>query len=111
MKYCTRTYRIDVWASQVNVRDPVGFHGGLWPARWGRVVGHVGPGRVLAGCQTWTYPRLGEVRYGPYKNSWWMWVIVGSGTRSRPLYAGYISDVFVRGGSNNRPVPGIPYCG
>ena len=110
-RYCTKVFPIHVWASQVNVRDPVVFHGGDWPGRWGRILGHVGRGTVHAGCQAWTYPQIGEVHYGPYRNNWWMWVIMGNGTRAHPLYAGYISDVFVSGGHNNGPVAGIPYCG
>ena len=67
------------------------FHGGEWPARWGHILGQIGPENVLVGCQAWIYPQIAEVHFGPYSNDRWMCVIVGNGTRVHPLYAAYIS--------------------
>ncbi|KAA6212259.1 hypothetical protein CP973_22740 [Streptomyces albofaciens JCM 4342] len=89
----TRDVTAYVWAGKVNVR---------WgPNVWQPALGQVGPGNVSARCQT----PGDQVTYGRYTNYWWALITIpGSGEM------GYISDVFIRGGNNNEPVPGVPIC-
>ncbi|QEU94170.1 hypothetical protein [Streptomyces kanamyceticus] len=79
---------VNVWASDVNT------HSG--PHTTDPVTGQVGPGTVEAVCQA----AGGSVSYGSYYNFWWAQLDDGS----------WISDVFISGGNNDEPVPGIPYC-
>ncbi|MFF3334066.1 hypothetical protein ACFYWX_31695 [Streptomyces sp. NPDC002888] len=57
--------------------------------------------RVQAYCQM-DGGAQGRVTDGPYTNTYWVQII----TPGRTL--GWISAVFVSGGSNNSPVPGAP---
>ena len=43
----------------------------------------------------------GTVTDGRYQNNWWVEVIAGR-------YVGWVNAVYVRGGGNNQPVPGVP---
>ncbi|MEV0114460.1 hypothetical protein AB0H77_14585 [Streptomyces sp. NPDC050844] len=79
---------VNVWASDVNT------HSG--PHTTDPVTGQVGPGTVDAVCQA----PGGSVSYGSYYNYWWAQLDDGS----------WVSDVFISGGNNDEPVPGIPYC-
>ncbi|KOT88542.1 hypothetical protein ADK86_32185 [Streptomyces sp. NRRL F-5755] len=86
----TRNVTAYVWASNVNVRYA--------PYLSERVLGKVGPGNVSAHCQN-----TGEqVTYGRYTNHWWTYITAHGG--------GWINNVFIRGGNNNEPVPGIGIC-
>lgn len=78
---------VNVWASDVNVHTD--------PYTTAPVTGQVGPGTVDAVCQA----PGGSVSYGQYYNYWWTLVD-----------GGWISDVFISGGANDEPVPGIPFC-
>ncbi|MFE0098719.1 hypothetical protein [Streptomyces sp. NPDC059009] len=79
---------VNVWASDVNTHAD--------PYTTSPVTGQVGPGTVEAVCQA----PGGSVSYGEYYNYWWAQLDNGS----------WISDIFISGGNNDEPVPGIPYC-
>jgi hypothetical protein len=83
-----------VWASDVRV------HTG--PHLWNTVIGECGPSWVHADCQL----QGDEVVYGAYRNNWWVFAETHVGN----FYNGYISGVFIPGGSNDSPLPGIPLC-
>lgn len=83
-----------IWASSVRV------HTG--PSSSNTAIGECGPSWVHAYCQL----QGGEVVYGAYRNDWWIYADTQLGSFTN----GYISDVFVSGGSNDAPVPGIPVC-
>ncbi|WP_330291058.1 hypothetical protein [Streptomyces sp. NBC_00576] len=84
-----------VWASDVRVRTCQSTSCDLATTeRLTRVT-------VKAYCQVDNGER-GRVTDGPYTNTYWVQVI----TPQRTL--GWISAVFVGGGSNNSPVPGAP---
>lgn len=84
-----------VWASDVRVRTCQSTSCDLATTeRLTRVT-------VQAYCQVDAGER-GRVTDGPYTNTYWVQVI----TPGRTL--GWISAVFVSGGSNNSPVPGAP---
>lgn len=84
-----------VWASDVRVRTCQSTSCDLATTeRLTRV-------RVQAYCQM-DGGADGRVTDGPYTNTYWVQVI----TPGRTL--GWISAVFVSGGSNNAPVPGAP---
>ncbi|MEE1927528.1 hypothetical protein V1J52_04885 [Streptomyces sp. TRM 70351] len=89
---CRYAYCVDIWASNVNVRScpevssrcqPVGFQ--------------VSREQVGAYCQALG----GYVRDGQYENRYWVHILTGRGS-------GWVSAVYVRGGSNNSGIPGIP---
>ncbi|MEV0373231.1 hypothetical protein AB0I10_25985 [Streptomyces sp. NPDC050636] len=79
---------VNVWASDVNTHAD--------PYTTSPVTGQAGPGTVEAVCQA----PGGSVSYGEYYNYWWTQLDNGS----------WISDIFISGGNNDEPVPGIPYC-
>ncbi|MER5216674.1 hypothetical protein ABT063_40625 [Streptomyces sp. NPDC002838] len=84
-----------VWASDVRVRTCQSTSCDLATTeRLTRV-------RVQAYCQLDAGER-GRVTDGPYTNTYWVQII----TPRRTL--GWISAVYVSGGSNNSPVPGAP---
>ncbi|WP_105969508.1 hypothetical protein [Streptomyces geranii] len=86
---------VHVWASDVRVRTCQSTTCDLATTeRLTRVT-------VQAYCQVNAGER-GRVTDGPYTNTYWVQVI----TPGRTL--GWISAVFVSGGSNNSPVPGAP---
>ncbi|MFJ4468061.1 hypothetical protein ACIP2X_11385 [Streptomyces sp. NPDC089424] len=85
-----------VWASDVRVRNCQSTTCDLATTeRLTRV-------RVSAYCQV-DNGAEGRVTDGPYTNTYWVQVIT---PRTRTL--GWISAVYVSGGSNNSPVPGAP---
>lgn len=79
---------VNVWASDVNTHAD--------PYTTSPVTGQVGPGTIEAVCQA----TGGSVSYGEHYNYWWAQLDDGS----------WISDIFISGGKNDEPVPGIPYC-
>ncbi|GAA3901533.1 hypothetical protein GCM10023084_62470 [Streptomyces lacrimifluminis] len=81
-----------VWATGVNVRACPEVSAAC-PAIAGA---QIGKRWVTAFCQ-----RQGtQVVDGPYRNNWWVQVNAGG-----PV--GWISAVYVRGGDNDQPVPGL----
>jgi eukaryotic-like serine/threonine-protein kinase len=83
-----------IWASAVRV------HTG--PSESNTAIGECGPSWVHAYCQL----QGGEVVDGAYRNNWWIY----ADTRLGGFVNGYISGVFVSGGGNDAPVPGVPVC-
>ncbi|MFF8401597.1 hypothetical protein ACF1AB_05165 [Streptomyces sp. NPDC014846] len=82
-----------VWATGVNVRACPQVSSACPPISHAQI----GKRWVTAFCQ-----RTGsEVTDGPYRNDWWVQVDAGG-----PI--GWISAVYVRGGANDEPVPGLP---
>ncbi|WP_175409517.1 hypothetical protein [Streptomyces sp. TRM64462] len=86
---------VHVWASDVRVRNCQSTSCEL--ATTERLTNV----RVKAYCQIDAGER-GRVTDGPYTNTYWVQII----TPGRRL--GWISAVYVSGGSNNGPVPGAP---
>ncbi|MER0450022.1 hypothetical protein ABR738_36695 [Streptomyces sp. Edi4] len=84
--------QVYVWATGVNVRECAGTSASCPP------IGHAQIGKrwVTAYCQR----QSTEVVDGPYRNNWWVQVNAGG-----PI--GWISAVYVRGGDNDQPVPGL----
>jgi hypothetical protein len=83
-----------VWASGVRVRTH--------PSLSATAIGECGPSWVHVDCQT----PGDEVVDGSYRNNWWVFAESHVGN----FYNGYISAVFIAGGSNDAPLPGIPTC-
>ncbi|WP_432168972.1 hypothetical protein [Streptomyces sp. 1222.5] len=82
-----------VWATGVNVRACPQVSSACPPISHAQI----GKRWVTAFCQ-----RTGsEVTDGPYRNNWWVQADAGG-----PI--GWISAVYVRGGGNDEPVPGLP---
>jgi hypothetical protein len=79
---------VNVWATRVNV------HAG--PHVTDPVTEHAGTGPVFARCQA----PGGSVSYGEHYNFWWTQLADG----------GWISDVFITGGGDDEPLPGVPNC-
>ncbi|MFF3735887.1 hypothetical protein [Streptomyces sp. NPDC002566] len=92
------TGSVYVWASDVRVRSCQSTSCSL---ATDEVLTRV---RVQAYCQVGN-GAAGRVTDGPYTNTYWVQVI----TPGRTL--GWISAVYVSGGSNNSPVPGAPVDG
>ncbi|MGW1541922.1 hypothetical protein ACWCPM_17110 [Streptomyces sp. NPDC002309] len=85
-----QTTQVYVWATGVNMRGCAEFS---CPPYSGIKVGRM---YVTAYCQS-----TGDtVKDGPYENNYWVQVDAG-GPR------GWISAVYVRGGSNYAPIPGV----
>ncbi|MEW1550653.1 hypothetical protein [Streptomyces tsukubensis] len=86
-----RTTPVYVWASDVNMRT-------CSSVSCPKLGDHIRITRmtVNAHCQE----RGDTVRDGPYVNDWWLKVEAGG-----PV--GWISGVFVRGGNNWEPIPGV----
>ncbi|MFJ6742719.1 hypothetical protein ACIQOU_27985 [Streptomyces sp. NPDC091279] len=87
------SYQVYVWATDVNLRPCPQVSSACAPnggARLGRQY-------VVAYCQALG----GRVVDGPYENAYWVEVAVNG-------QVGWISAVYVRGGDNNQPIPGIP---
>ncbi|MFJ9817354.1 hypothetical protein ACIRU3_19170 [Streptomyces sp. NPDC101151] len=85
-----------VWATGVNVRACPQVSAECPPISGAQI----GRRWVTAFCQR----TGGEVTDGPYRNNWWVQVNAGG-----PI--GWISAVYVRGGDNDEPVPGVPTDG
>lgn len=82
-----------VWATGVNVRVCPEVSAACPPISGAQI----GKRWVTAFCQ-----RTGsEVADGPYRNNWWVQVDAGG-----PI--GWVSAVYVRGGNNDEPIPGLP---
>ncbi|WP_066925789.1 hypothetical protein [Streptomyces sp. NBRC 110611] len=77
-----------LWATDVNAR--------YGPARKYKIRTRHLSGNHRATCQV----KGGTVVYGKYKNNWWTYL----------PNKGWVSDVFLKGGDNWKPVPGIPRC-
>lgn len=88
----TSAYEVYVWATGVNLRQCPQVSQACRPTgvRLGREY-------VAAYCQAVG----GRVVDGPYENDYWVEVAAHG-------QVGWISAVYVRGGDNNQPVPGIP---
>jgi hypothetical protein len=84
-------YRHYVWANDVNVRNCAWLSCNV-----GAVINH---GYYWFVCQK----KAGTVYYLSYANDWWAEVDLG-------WYRGWVSDIFLSGGSNWSRVPGIPVC-
>lgn len=89
----TTDAQLYVWATGVNVRECAGVSAACPPIKYAQI----GKRWVTAFCQR----RSSEVVDGPYRNNWWVQVNAGG-----PI--GWISAVYVRGGDNDQPVPGLP---
>ncbi|MYR58092.1 hypothetical protein GTY54_18265 [Streptomyces sp. SID625] len=88
----TSDAQLYVWATGVNVRECAGVSAGCPPIKYAQI----GKRWVTAYCQR----QSSEVVDGPYRNNWWVQVNAGG-----PI--GWISAVYVRGGDNDQPVPGL----
>jgi hypothetical protein len=89
--YGQANYKHYVWADGVNVRNCP------WLAcNVGTKINH---GYYWFACQK----KAGTVYYLGYANNWWALVDLG-------FYRGWVSDIFLSGGSNWSRVPGIPVC-
>ncbi|MFJ9774448.1 hypothetical protein ACIRVF_24965 [Kitasatospora sp. NPDC101157] len=88
----TADARLYVWATNVNVRACAGTSASCPPIEGAQI----GRRWVTAFCQR----QSTEVVDGPYRNDWWVQVDAGG-----PV--GWISAVYVRGGDNDQPVPGL----
>ncbi|WP_051836160.1 hypothetical protein [Streptomyces sp. NRRL WC-3742] len=86
------TTTVHVWASQVRVRDCLAVTCRLATQE------QVSNTNVQAFCQRWG----GAVTDGPYYNHYWVEIITPQHT------LGWISAVYVSGGSNDGPIPGVP---
>ncbi|MFE6867300.1 peptidase M23 [Kitasatospora sp. NPDC057692] len=92
----TSSTQVYVWATDVNVRACAGVSASCPPIG----LAQIGQRWVTAFCQV----RSTEVVDGPYYNNWWVKVDAGG-----PV--GWISAVYVRGGDNDQPVPGVSTSG
>jgi hypothetical protein len=88
----TSDAQLYVWATGVNVRDCPEVSAACPPIQGAQI----GKRWVTAFCQQ----QGTEVVDGPYRNNWWVQVDAGG-----PI--GWISAVYVRGGDNDQPVPGL----
>ncbi|MFE9370552.1 hypothetical protein ACFYM2_12370 [Streptomyces sp. NPDC006711] len=87
-----KTSTVHIWASQVRVRECSNTSCGL--ASQERLTNV----NVQAFCQRWD----GRVADGPYYNHYWVEIVTPGG------WLGWVSAVYVSGGSNDGPVPGVP---
>ncbi|MFE6867302.1 hypothetical protein ACFVFS_12125 [Kitasatospora sp. NPDC057692] len=88
----TSSYEVYVWATDVNLRPCPQLSDACRPT--GVRLGHE---YVATYCQA-----LGDRAVdGPYANAYWVEVAARG-------QVGWISAVYVRGGDNDQPVPGIP---
>ncbi|MDX3453162.1 peptidase M23 [Streptomyces sp. ME02-8801-2C] len=88
----TADAQVYVWATGVNVRACPETSAACPPISGAQI----GRRYVTAFCQ-----RQGSaVVDGPYRNNWWVQVNAGG-----PI--GWISAVYIRGGDNDQPVPGL----
>ncbi|MER6334464.1 hypothetical protein ABT298_35265 [Streptomyces sp. NPDC001034] len=83
---------VHIWASQVRVRDCASTSCDLATTE------QVTNATVQAFCQRWG----GYVSDGPYYNHYWVEIITPQ------HHLGWVSAVYVSGGSNDGPVPGVP---
>ncbi|MFE6867299.1 hypothetical protein ACFVFS_12110 [Kitasatospora sp. NPDC057692] len=83
---------VHVWASDVRVRQCADTS--CAPATQ-ELLTNVS---VRAFCQRWG----GNVSDGPYYNHYWVEIVTPNG------WLGWVSAVYVSGGSNDGPVPGVP---
>jgi hypothetical protein len=83
---------VHVWASQVRVRQCASTSCDLATSE--RLTNVT----VQAYCQRWG----DRVADGPYYNHYWVEIISPQG------WLGWVSAVYVSGGSNDGPVPGVP---
>ncbi|WP_326806537.1 protein kinase [Streptomyces sp. NBC_01775] len=79
----------------------------VWRSATSYDAGHQPVGKLNAGtnyfyCQTKLSHRE---TYGRWTNVWWAKTDDDSGNRNV-----YVSDVYVKGGDNDKPVPGLPVC-
>jgi hypothetical protein len=89
--YGQANYKHYVWADSVNVRN--------CPWLSCSVGAKINNGNYWFVCQK----KAGTVYYLSYANNWWALVDLG-------YYRGWVSDIFLSGGSNWSRVPGIPVC-
>lgn len=89
--YGQANYKHYVWADGVNVRN--------CPWLSCNVGAKINHGYYWFVCQK----KAGTVHYLGYANNWWALVDLG-------FYRGWVSDIFLSGGSNWSRVPGIPDC-
>ncbi|MBN0048409.1 hypothetical protein JS756_30765 [Streptomyces actuosus] len=85
------TSPVHIWASQVRVRQCASTTCGLASQEGLTNV------TVQAFCQRWG----DRVADGPYYNHYWVEIITPQG------WLGWVSAVYVSGGSNDGPVPGV----
>ncbi|MGH7883244.1 MAG: SH3 domain-containing protein, partial [Candidatus Dormibacteraceae bacterium] len=80
-----------VWAAAVKVRTG--------PHLSSTAVGECGPSPIKVDCES----DGDEVTYGPYRNHWWAFVESNLGD----IHNGYMPAIFIKGGSNDNPLPGV----
>ncbi|MFF8401596.1 hypothetical protein ACF1AB_05170 [Streptomyces sp. NPDC014846] len=83
---------VHIWGSQVRVRQCASTTCGLASSERLTNVS------VYAYCQRWG----DRVTDGPYYNHYWVEIVTPQG------WLGWVSAVYVSGGSNDGPVPGVP---
>lgn len=97
----SRTYRVSVWASNVNVRDNTSSPAcNQYPSVsncW-RVLFKVSKQDILVYCQKRGQP----VTDSGYHSEWWSYVVTRPG-----LPSGWISNVYIRGKAH---LDGVPDC-